>query len=201
LCEPYNAEVADALARLAALGTQIFVFHGNRDFMLGARFARRAKVTLVAEPHCIQLGDRRVALMHADVLCTDDVQYMRYRAWSRTPWRQAVFRCLPYGLRHRVAGRIRSTSRAEKSEKSQMIMDVNAHAVTQVFERTQADILIHGHTHRPARHALVVNGRNCERIVLPDWHDQAVWLEWDGAAFHDRPQQAYANRGAADTAA
>lgn len=185
LDEPFNGAIADALAALSKRGVQINVFHGNRDFMLGKGFARRAGAILREEPTCIQLGAHRVALLHADSLCTDDHKYMAYRAWSRDPWRQALFRLLPGWIRHRVAGRIRSTSREDKRDKTLMIMDVNAAAAEQVFRETGADILIHGHTHRPARHALEVDGQPRQRIVLPDWHEEAVWLEWDGRQFID----------------
>lgn len=187
LAEPFNGAVADALATLAKSGVKVRVFHGNRDFMLGKGFARRAGAELVNEPYCLMLGGRRVALMHGDALCTDDVKYMAYRAWSRDPKRQALFRLLPRWIRHRVAGRIRSTSREDKRDKSLMIMDVNSDAVADCFRSTEADILIHGHTHRPAHHSLMVDDRARERIVLPDWHDTPTWLEWDGERFVQHP--------------
>lgn len=187
LDEAFNGAVADALAALSRCGVQVRVFHGNRDFMLGKGFARRSGAVLVAEPHCIELGPYRVALMHGDALCTDDVKYMAYRAWSRDPKRQALFRLLPRWVRHRVAGRIRSTSREDKRDKSLMIMDVNADAVASCFRDTGADILIHGHTHRPACHTLTVEGKPRQRLVLADWHDTPTWLEWDGERFVDHP--------------
>jgi UDP-2,3-diacylglucosamine hydrolase len=41
--------------------------------------------------------------------------------------------------------------------------------------------MIHGHTHRPARHALVVDGTPRERIVLADWDDRGHYVSVDAA--------------------
>ena len=59
------------------------------------------------------------------------------------------------------------------------IMDVNADAVREAFARHGVKRLIHGHTHRPGRHALKVDGRACERWVLPDWYGRGGYLAWD----------------------
>jgi UDP-2,3-diacylglucosamine hydrolase len=164
----YAAEVA-ALRALTDAGVRVGFMHGNRDFLVGRRFAEATGVKLVADPLPVVLGGRRVLLSHGDRWCTGDRAYQRWRRFSRNPLAQAVFAHLPRRLRQAIAGSVRSRSGQEKRYKAEAIMDVSGAAITEAFRESGADCIIHGHTHRPATHALNVDGRAVERIVLPDW--------------------------------
>ena len=109
-------------------------------------------------------------LMHGDSLCTDDIDYQRFRRKSRHPIYLWCLLHLPLTLRQKIASNWRKKSAAANSNKASQIMDVNAHAVTEVMSKHNAQVLIHGHTHRPATHQL----NNKQRIVLGDW-DQNGW--------------------------
>jgi UDP-2,3-diacylglucosamine hydrolase len=124
--------------------------------------------------------------MHGDELCTDDADYQRYRAWIRDPRRQRRILALPWPMRRAFSAWLRRRSRNANRAKRDEIMDVNASAVAQAFRDAGVTRLVHGHTHRPATHALDVDGRRCERHVLPDWHDRAVWLEVDPSGVRRR---------------
>lgn len=186
---PFNAQMADALRAVADSGVDIRVIVGNRDFLLGPVFAERAGVSIVAEPYPIELGGTSAILMHGDSLCTDDLPYMQFRAMVRNPAWQAQFLAQPLAVRRKIAEDLRAKSEMAKQEKDVGIMDVNVGAVERAFHDSGAAVLIHGHTHRPARHELNVDGRACQRWVLADWHGKAQWLEWNGSALSAQKEQ------------
>ena len=166
---PFNASVIAALRALHDAGTAIFWIAGNRDFLIGERFAGVAGVTRLPDPSIISLAGRRLVVAHGDVQCTDDVDYQAFRAQVRAPeWRQA-FLAQPLDQRLALIARMRAESRLAQRVKTTAIMDVNAAAIESLFVQSGADLMIHGHTHRPARHLHLINGIRHERHVLPDW--------------------------------
>jgi UDP-2,3-diacylglucosamine hydrolase len=179
LAEPPHGEVAQALRRLAASGVPVRIIPGNRDFLLGTRFATEAGAEMVGDEAVLDLFGTPTLILHGDQLCTDDLQYQRFRARVRQPWLQALFLALPLTLRKRLVGSIRSRSQAAAASKPPQIMDVNALAVEQALRDRGCPRMIHGHTHRPARHALRVDGRDCERWVLPAWYEGGGYLRCD----------------------
>ncbi len=178
LVDPAARGIAQALAALARNGTKIYIMQGNRDFMLDCGFAEAAGATLIEEPYVLSLGDTRYVLMHGDALCTDDVAYQQFRAMVRNPkWRAAVL-AKPLEERLALAAEIRMKSERAKQDKDIEIMDVNLGAVEAAIRAAGQIDLIHGHTHRPACHTHIVDGKACKRWVLQDWRDKAAWLEW-----------------------
>lgn len=177
---PLARHVARGLKALTDEGVRVFFLAGNRDFLLGEAYARNAGMRLLMEPTEIELDGRRVLLSHGDTLCTDDTAYQSYRAMVRDPAWQAGFLAKPLAERRAFIEQLRQRSQQAKREKPIEIMDVNASAVEDLLRAHACPTLIHGHTHRPARHEHDVDGRECLRWVLPDWHDDAPWLMWDG---------------------
>jgi len=173
------AAVAASFAGLAASGTRIYFQRGNRDFVLGERFARTSGGTLLADEVVHDLYGTPTLIMHGDQLCTDDVDYQRFRAYWRDPVRQRRTLALPYFVRQGLAILFRAMSRRATADKPPVIMDVNADAVAAAMRAHRVSRMIHGHTHRPARHELVVDGRRCERYVLADWYKAASYLRVD----------------------
>lgn len=174
---PFPASIAAALAALSQQGVAINIVVGNRDFLLGRRFARAGGAQLVREPALIEAAGQRIVLLHGDAQCTDDIAYQRFRRRLRFPLTLALLRRLPMALRLRLASRLRQRSENDTSYKPPAITDVNPEAIEAAFRQSNADCMIHGHTHRPAKHLLLVDGRERQRWVLADWHDQATWLE------------------------
>lgn len=184
--EPFARDVVASLRAVADAGVPVAVMHGNRDFLLGDRFARAAGARLLPERIVVEAGGVPTLLMHGDELCTDDLAYQKYRAWSRDRRRQRRFLSLPWPVRRAFAAWLRRKSRRANLMKDDAIMDVTASAVEQVLREAGVARLVHGHTHRPASHAVDVDGRRCERHVLPDWRDRAVWLEIDDGGVRRR---------------
>ena len=168
-----------AFRSLAASGTALYFLPGNRDFLLGAAFARRAGGEALADPFELVLHGTRILVTHGDALCTDDVPYQTLRATVRDPRWQAAALALPLATRQAFATAARTGSQQHTAQQPAMLMDVNAAAVQQVLRASGCSVLLHGHTHRPGQHALSVDGRACQRIVLGDWYTQASVLAWD----------------------
>jgi UDP-2,3-diacylglucosamine hydrolase len=178
-----EAVARDTARRLKALvdsGTPVYFMHGNRDFMLAARYAEKSGMTLLADPARIDLYGVPTLLMHGDTLCTDDTAYQAFRRRVRHPLTQALLRRLPFSLRLRLARQARAGSESAKADKPAAIMDVNEAEVARVLREQQVARLIHGHTHRPAQHVHVVDGRKRERWVVPDWYARWGYVVCDG---------------------
>lgn len=170
LNEPFQASIAQAIRRLSDAGTRVFIMHGNRDLLLGAGFMAASGASALPDPSRIDLFGEPTLLMHGDSLCSDDVAYQKYRAMVRDPAWQRTFLAKPFAERRAIAESIRQTSLESKSGKSMAIMDVNTDAVRQILSEQRCHRLIHGHTHRPARHDMEIDGQPTTRWVLPDWY-------------------------------
>ncbi|MEK7436209.1 MAG: UDP-2,3-diacylglucosamine diphosphatase [Pseudomonadota bacterium] len=179
LDDRFNTTVVAALARLVAGGVPVSLMHGNRDFLIGDAFAQASGVTLLPDPAQIDLYGRTVLLMHGDTLCTLDLEYQAFRreARSRT-WIDSLLR-QPLAERKAAVEALRRRSEQEKRSKSAEIMDVAPAEVEAVLRRHGYPLLIHGHTHRPARHVHTVDGHRCERWVLADWYQGGSYLACD----------------------
>jgi len=170
--------VKHALREVADGGTRVFFIHGNRDFLLGEQFAAEAGLQLLPDPTVVELEGRRLLLMHGDSLCTDDADYQAFRRQVRQPAWMADVLSKPLEERRALGRHLRQQSQSMNSRKAEDIMDVNAGAVAQMLRDHGADLLIHGHTHRPARHALDLDSGSAERIVLGDWDAYGWCLAW-----------------------
>jgi UDP-2,3-diacylglucosamine hydrolase len=183
-----GAFVASELTALSRSGVPVYFIRGNRDFLLGSDFARRAGMTLLPDPAVVMLYGKPTLLMHGDLLCTDDVAYQQFRAQTRKPEWQAQFLSQPLPARIAFAQQARAASKAHQSGlqdqgRMETITDVAPATVAGTFARYGIDTLIHGHTHRPAVHRLDVDGHACRRIVLGDWYDQGSVLRVDANGF------------------
>lgn len=173
----FLSTIAEALTTLSALGTTIYYIHGNRDFLLGQHFAKKSAMILLPEVDLINLYGKSVVIMHGDTLCTRDIGYQKFRKKSRSWWWQALIKSLPLFVRKKIAADYRKKSAAATSVKSQDIMDVTSDEVVKCLESYHSQLLIHGHTHRPAVHELIANNKEAKRIVLGDWYEQGAWLK------------------------
>ncbi|QOL49232.1 UDP-2,3-diacylglucosamine diphosphatase [Massilia litorea] len=162
---PFHARVIAALRALADRGVEVFWMAGNRDFLVGAGFAQAAGLRLLDEPHVATIAGQRIALVHGDAECTLDIKYMEFRATVRNQAWQEQFLAMPLAQRKAIIAGLREGSREAHTTKSYEIMDVTPAAIDALFETLGVEVLIHGHTHRPALH--LHGGKR--RYVLPDW--------------------------------
>lgn len=183
-----SEQVADALSGLSATGTEVFLMHGNRDFLLGEGYARQCGATLLPEPTVTDCHGHRVALVHGDSLCTRDSDYMAFRQMVRDPGWQQQFLARSRLERHMIAQQAREQSSAVNSNKAADIMDVTPAEVVKLMRESACNTLIHGHTHRPAVHSFhldppIDGEEKATRIVLGDWHQKGWMLEFRDDGF------------------
>jgi UDP-2,3-diacylglucosamine hydrolase len=168
--------IATATRAVRDAGVPVYFMVGNRDFLLGEDYARRAGFTLLDDGTVHVLYGRPTLLMHGDVLCTDDIAYQTVRKQVRTPEWKAQILAMPLEARRAFAAKARADSKAHTGSTMETIMDVNAEAVAAALHQTGVTRLIHGHTHRPAIHRFELDGQAAERIVLGDWYEQGSVL-------------------------
>ena len=174
-----GASVCTALKALSDSGVPVYLMRGNRDFLYGPRMAARTGATLLPDPCVALVQGIPTLLMHGDLLCTDDAGYQAFRRQVRDPAWQANFLAQPLPARQAFAAQARAASREHQQGLSETITDVNPEAVAATMALHGVTRLIHGHTHRPAIHALDVGGRPARRIVLGDWYEQGSVLRVD----------------------
>lgn len=170
---PLAREVIAMLRKFSDTGAGLYIMHGNRDFLLGDRFCRATGATLLADPTLIDLDGEPTLLMHGDSLCTGDGEYQAFRKTARDPAWQAQLLAQSLQERRELAARLRSMSREANSNKAEDIMDVTPADVEKTMHEHNTRQLIHGHTHRPARH----EQRGGTRWVLGDWEQQGWYIE------------------------
>lgn len=176
---PFHKDIASRLKCLVQSGVPVYFMPGNRDFLAGQALAEATGWTHLIDPSVIDLYGRPTLLSHGDAYCTDDKAYQSFRRQVRDPHWQAEFLSKPIDERRNVANAIRAQSEQAKADKKPDIMDVNPEAIRMVLEQAGVTRMIHGHTHRPARHTLQVNRMECERWVLTDWYETGGYLACD----------------------
>ena len=176
-------QVAEGLRRLADAGVPVYFVHGNRDFLVGQDYAGRAGMRILPDPAVVSLYGEPVLVMHGDLLCTDDHAYQAFRAQTRDPHWQAMFLAQPLAARQAFAAQARQASMSRQQDmidgdraSFEAVTDVNSQAVEATLARFGVATLVHGHTHRPAMHAVRIGDREGRRIVLGDWYEQGSVL-------------------------
>ena len=187
---PFHRQITQALKHYTQTGIPTYFMHGNRDFLIGRRFARATGVKIIKDPTLIDLYGKPTLLMHGDSLCTLDErhQIMRKRMYNR--WYQFGVLCLPLAIRRHYAAKIRANSKQRGKTLAENIMDVTPAEVGREMQRHTVTQLIHGHTHRPNIHNLMIDNQPAQRIVLGSWHDAGSVLTYqsDGSySLHQIP--------------
>ena len=171
--------VIDGLAGLTRAGVPLHMMYGNRDFLMRKRFEEVTGGRLILDPLRIELYGEPTLLMHGDLLCTADTDYMKFRAMVRDPAWQGDFLAKSLAERNGIFNNYREISKATTTKKPPEIMDVAQSAVENVMRRHNVRRLIHGHTHRPGEHVFTLDGAPARRMVLGAWYEQGSVLRVD----------------------
>ncbi|OGT19377.1 MAG: UDP-2,3-diacylglucosamine diphosphatase [Gallionellales bacterium RIFOXYB12_FULL_54_9] len=177
LHDPFYQHVINAFRSLTT--TRVYLMHGNRDLLMGEELARACNATLLADPSLIDLYGTSTLISHGDALCTDDLEYQKFRALVHSIDFKEDFLAKSLAERKAYIEQLRRHSENEKKTKNMAIMDVNSMAVAALLREFHYPRLIHGHTHRTARHEHLIEGHLCERWVLSDWDNQVSVLRCD----------------------
>ena len=181
---PFNLDIIRTLRHfIDTTKIPIYFMHGNRDFLIGKRFAKQAGILLLEDPTIITLYGKRILLLHGDSLCTLDAHYQAFRKKRSHPLFKIMTYMIPLSIRRKIAPKLREKSKQHQKNIDATIMDVSPHEVTRFFDEYQPDLMIHGHTHRPAIH-------DNHRIVLGAWHDKASML----FVYDDKPPELLSER-------
>ena len=175
---PYYADMKTALRDLTDSGQAVYFMHGNRDFAIGSRFAQDTGIQLLDDPHRVDLYGSKVLLSHGDAYCTDDVEYQKVRAMTRNSDWLNMMLAKPLEERIAFAAHARQLSMQRDNVPAE-IMDVNDDAVIAAIRDHDVEVLLHGHTHRPAVHDIDLGDRKAQRIVLGDWYEQGSVVRWN----------------------
>jgi len=176
---PLSDEIAQALSNFQQSGADIYLMHGNRDFLLGNEYASRCGARIIPDSTTIDTPIGSALVLHGDDLCIDDVEYMQFRDLVRQDAWQQDFLSKALGERRAFAEQARQQSQQATAAKDNAIMDVNLTAVEQRLQESQQSLMIHGHTHRPHIHELAIGETRARRVVLGDWDQNGWYVEID----------------------
>jgi len=174
----FNQQIKTALKQLRDTGVPVYFMRGNRDFFIGERFMHETGCQLLSDPTVVDIYATPVILSHGDILCTQDRRHLTFRRLTNVPILRWLFLSLPLALRKKIGQKVRDHSKARTSTLAANIMDVSADAVEAILRQHKTGCLIHGHTHRPKIHEIIVDDIRSKRIVLGAWHQQASFLKW-----------------------
>ena len=172
----FISEIQNALIRINKT-TKVLFMHGNRDFLIGPDFASSAGMKILTDPVVEEMFGDPVLLMHGDLLCTEDIDYQKFRKVSRDIKWQKEFLSKPLAERRIIAQNLRGASKEATGKKKEEIMDVSEYEVIKIIQESSVSLLIHGHTHRPNSHSIALEKHTAKRIVLGDW-DEYGWYVW-----------------------
>lgn len=176
MIQPDYQQSISKMKELTENGLPLYIMQGNRDFLMDKAFANVSGAILIEDPTIINLYGTPTLLMHGDTLCTDDIDYQKFRTMVRDPHWKTDFFSKPKEERLAMTTKYRKISKTETARKTMDIMDVNQGSVEEAMSKENISQLIHGHTHRPAIHDFVLNKNNMKRIVLGDWFEQGSVL-------------------------
>lgn len=176
---PLARLISTHLHNLAEDGIKIYLMRGNRDIMMGERFAKQCNAVLLKDPTVIQLYGEPTLLLHGDSLCTLDTAHQRYRKLTLHPLVRWIFLHLPLILRKKIASFLRKKSKKHQLDSLSLkkdslsdtvnILDVNRIEVIEMLKLYECSQMIHGHTHQPKIHHIKELSPPGIRVVLGDW--------------------------------
>ncbi|MCL9782663.1 UDP-2,3-diacylglucosamine diphosphatase [Vibrio sp. S4M6] len=179
----FATQIKHEFQQLTGLGIPCYFIQGNRDFLLGKRFAKQTGIQILQQETVVDLYGKKAVILHGDTLCTRDINYLKFRQKVHQPWLQWIFNRLPFTWKEKIVSKVQSDIKNDKRDKSLDIMDVTASEVEKVMDQHDVDLMIHGHTHRPNVHRINSTKGEKTRVVLGDWYTQGSVLVYDKTGY------------------
>ena len=167
-----NNIIIDTLHDITKKGTKVFLIHGNRDFLIGKKFTKTTNIEILPENYILYLDDKKVLVTHGDLLCTDDIDYQKFRKFIRNKMTLKIFNLLNNKIKTKIASFLRGKSKKFTSQKPDDIMDVNNNTVNEFFDK----LGLLWHTHRKYIHKTKYMWKNFFRYGLGDWHNSPSYI-------------------------
>ena len=171
-----NNMIISTLNNISKNGTKVYLTHGNRDFLIGKKFIKVTNIQILPENYILNLDNTKILITHGDLLCTDDIDYQKFRKFIRNKVTLKIFNLLGNNIKTKIASYLRGKSKKITSQKPDNIMDVSNETVLDFYEKFKTNIIIHGHTHRKNIHKTKNNGKSYIRYVLGDWHNDPSYI-------------------------
>lgn len=171
-----HIDVSSKLRSLSVRGIRLFFIRGNRDFLLGKKYADLCKMTILPDVHTLAHNERCILIMHGDILCSHDKAYQRFRKFMHNSLLQNIFLLLPLCLRRKIVNNLRQRSTLNNRTKLAYKMDVNPETIKVLMQKYNADVLIQGHIHKPGYYRFKIEGKHVERLVLGAWDDNSDYV-------------------------
>lgn len=184
---PFYRPLFEALSALARGGTRVGVIHGNRDYLMGARFVE-AGVEILPGAVRLQMGSSRTLLSHGDEYCIHD---RSYQFWARGVLRSAparlLVRCLPvswgfWAARRyrRISGRKTASLESRPAGRLDSILD----GVRRRLETEPADVVVCGHIHHLAETPMSHPGGVARLLTTGAWESGPNYIAFENGDFH-----------------
>lgn len=178
----YNAfhlHIASALKSLKKKSVACYFVHGNRDFLLGKHYANLCGMTLLPMQKILQLpSGKKIVVLHGDVLCANDISYLRFKKFMLYIKTKKFFLLLPMFLRSCIANIIHVCCMQHNKYKKDKIFDINLKTIVKILKTYQAETMIHGHMHQSAIYKISYSKKNVfNRIVLGNWEKNGSVIE------------------------
>ena len=209
LSTPFLAKVKQHL-RNSALKFPIYIIKGNRDFLLGNKFAKETNTIILPDFYITDLYGKKALLMHGDLLCAKDKLYMFFLKAIRNPISIFIINILPIWFKFKLAKLLRRFSamlkKSRNNQKNNLRTDnkiistlskspleygLCQSSIEKLMLTYDTQLLIHGHTHQPNIHKFMVtdlvnnkaNTTSYIRIVLGEWTNEATFLEFNSSGY------------------
>lgn len=177
---PFVQKIKSLIKSCVSNGTPVKILPGNRDFLLGPRFAKETGSVIIKDPTVIPLYNESILLLHGDTLCTHDRLHQFYRRIVQNPIvNYLATRLLPLSFRKKIGQLLRKFSKKHTKKLTPSAMDVIKDSVYQAYQKHNSTLMVHGHTHRQKIDSFFENNQRYTRYVLGAWHDTGSALSID----------------------
>lgn len=151
----------------------IYFIGGNHDFGVGKRFARETGITLISDLTVIKVGDNNILLSHGDTFCTLDIKYQKMKKILQNPVLMFILLRIPLSWRYKLKETLERKSAKVFDKEPNDTYLVVATTIATIAQQKNANIVIHGHTHRPGKYLInTSNNQTIIRYEIPDWADR-----------------------------
>ncbi|MCC2624887.1 MAG: UDP-2,3-diacylglucosamine diphosphatase [Burkholderiales bacterium] len=150
----------------------IYFIGGNHDFGIGPIFEKETKIRFIRDLTTIKVGTNTILLSHGDAFCTLDIKYQRMKKILQNPLLMYILRKTPLSWRYKLKDTLEKKSAKAFNSMPQDTYHVVDNTIIEFAKQKQANIVIHGHTHKPGRYLIEANNLTIQRYEIPDWADR-----------------------------